>query len=332
MSIEYRILGGCQRDNALLLKVDSGQRVDTMMFDCGAGCVEQIERADIRQIKHLFFSHLHMDHVVGFDIFFRFAFKTDKPHWIWGPRETCRIMRNRFNGFIWNLIPPDHPGCWFVNDVTLDGIEQHRFDTCENFSQAHVVSCTPFRRIIIDDKAFQVETWQRDHIIPSLAYLVREKERRNIDTEQLAKLDLPPGRWLKDVKDMNYPDSGTIDVDGKTYTLGMLREQLMHTAQGQSLAYMTDCLLDEQAREEMIPAIDGCNTLICESQYLHEDLERARQTHHMTVRQVAQLARDANVDKLILFHLSERYKEDEIPRFLEEARAIFPNTHFPEDW
>ena len=54
--------------------------------------------------RPLLFSHLHMDHVGGFDSYFRCAYnRTLKPNSIWGPPETARIMHHRFQGFLWNL-------------------------------------------------------------------------------------------------------------------------------------------------------------------------------------------------------------------------------------
>jgi ribonuclease Z len=52
----------------------------------------------------------------------------------------------------------------------------------------------------------------------------------------------------------------------------------------------------------------------------------------MTATQAAELARLANAQRLILFHLSERYTRDEWRGLLDEARAIFPNTSFPDGW
>jgi ribonuclease Z len=48
---------------------------------------------------------------------------------------------------------------------------------------------------------------------------------------------------------------------------------------------------------------------------------------HMTAAASATLAAEAKVGRLELFHLSERYREAELPVFLEEAKTIFPNTH-----
>ncbi len=72
MSMSFQVLGDAGRDNALLVTIDSGQSVARLLFDCGDGCLNQAPFADTLAIDHLFFSHLHMDRVAGFDAFFRF--------------------------------------------------------------------------------------------------------------------------------------------------------------------------------------------------------------------------------------------------------------------
>ncbi|MEM9139454.1 MAG: ribonuclease Z, partial [Pseudomonadota bacterium] len=98
------------------------------------------------------------------------------------------------------------------------------------------------------------------------------------------------------------------------------------------IAYLTDFYLDEAEIMRLAPSLQGCKTLVCEAQYRHADLELARKNKHMTVTNTAKLARAAEVEALILFHISERYDLAEQDAMLDEARAIFPNTAFPAHW
>ena len=80
MSLSFQVLGQAGRDNALLVRIDSGQAVSRLLFDCGDGCLGELPFGDIQLIDHLCFSHLHMDHVGGFDTFFRCTFnRTTRP-------------------------------------------------------------------------------------------------------------------------------------------------------------------------------------------------------------------------------------------------------------
>src|SRR5262249_29916747 len=104
MSLSFQVLGGAGRDNALLVRVDSGQAVSRLLFDCGDGCLWDLPFGEVQTIDHLLFSHLHMDHVGGFDTFFRCTYnRTAKPNPVWGPPCTGAILRHRFQGFLWNL-------------------------------------------------------------------------------------------------------------------------------------------------------------------------------------------------------------------------------------
>jgi ribonuclease Z len=61
MSISFEILGAPGRDNALFVRIDSGQSIERLLFDCGDGCLNSVPFSEIQAIDHLLFSHLHMD-------------------------------------------------------------------------------------------------------------------------------------------------------------------------------------------------------------------------------------------------------------------------------
>ena len=83
MSISFEILGSPGSDNALLVRVDSGQSLSRLLFDCGDGCLQSVPYAELLAIDHLFLSHLHMDHIAGFDYLFRALFnRQSKPYFL----------------------------------------------------------------------------------------------------------------------------------------------------------------------------------------------------------------------------------------------------------
>src|SRR5947209_12941256 len=96
VSITFQVLGAAGRDNALFVRLDSGQAIDRLLFDSGGGCPDALAWADLQALDHLFFSHLHMDHVAGFDTFFRCNYnRATKPNVVWGPPQTGRILHGR---------------------------------------------------------------------------------------------------------------------------------------------------------------------------------------------------------------------------------------------
>jgi ribonuclease Z len=98
------------------------------------------------------------------------------------------------------------------------------------------------------------------------------------------------------------------------------------------VAYLTDFILDEEALELLGGKLSGCDTIICESQYRHDDLELATRNYHMTSVLAARLAARANAKHLVLFHLSDRYSQQDWREMLREAQAVFPATTFASQW
>jgi ribonuclease Z len=331
MSISYRVLGAAGRDNALLVQVDSGQAVERLLFDCGEACLSELALADILQIDHLLFSHLHMDHVAGFDKFFRCNFdRASKPNRIWGPPETARILQHRFQGFLWNL-HEEMSAAWLVSDIHPDQIRTARLELREAFAIPHDGGVQPYAETIVEGAGFVAEAFTMNHRTPTLAYLVREKPRRNIDTARMASLGLRPGPWLKQLKESS-DNSGSATVGGVTHSMEELKKALIVETPGESIAFLTDFLLDEPAVERLSAALQGCGTIVCEGQYRHADLDLARKNFHMTTVLAATLAQRAQAKELVLFHLSDRYEREDWLAMLQEARQIFPNSSYPPQW
>lgn len=331
MSIHFEILGLPGRDNALLVRVDSGQSVSRLLFDCGDGCLNTIPYAEILATDHLFLSHLHMDHIGGFDYFFRCLFnRENKPNHIWGPIGTAEILHHRFQGFLWNL-HSGMSGTWHVHDVTETNVSTSRFELCEAFANRYVEASTPRSVKLVDLGACTVEAHQMNHGTPTIAYVVREKSKSNIDTSRLAALGLRPGAWLKQLKE-DSDTSESLEIDGRLHSRAALRESLMTNTPGDSIAYLTDFILDESATEYLATALRGCETVVCEAQYRNSDHELASRNFHMTTGLAAAMAKQAEVKRLVLFHLSDRYTSSEWLEMLAEAKSIFPNTSFPQHW
>lgn len=76
--------------------------------------------------------------------------------------------------------------------------------------------------------------------------------------------------------------------------------------------------------KEIIPFIDGCDMLYHDSTFMHHLWQKALDTHHSTSLQAAELAKEANVKRLLLGHFSSRY--DELEPMLDEAQAVFPES------
>lgn len=97
---------------------------------------------------------------------------------------------------------------------------------------------------------------------------------------------------------------------------------------GHSLAYVTDTMADLHA--PYLSHIRGVDLLIHECYFGDAEAELAHRTGHSHTTAVAQLARAAQVGRLVLVHLNPTSMEDD-PVGLPTAQAIFPNTQLGYD-
>ncbi|MDF1816456.1 MAG: MBL fold metallo-hydrolase [Verrucomicrobiales bacterium] len=335
MAIETKILGNPGEDNATLLQIDSGSSVELLLFDCGENCLDNLSVSAVQSIDHLFFSHFHMDHVCGFDRFFRLNYnRPEKPVVIWGPPGTIEVIHHRLCGVTWNL-HHDQPGVWLVNEIDSGQVRTSRFLTRDAFHSGDVETPVPFNNgLFLEETNFSVSAKFLNHgTIPSLAYRVDEPVRENIDPAQLEASGLPPGPWIRDLKERTG-DEGKIEVDGKIYPVKELKKSLLTESSGCSAAYLTDFIVNPGSEEwrDICDWLGGVDTLICEAQFRESDNVLAETHAHMTTKRVGQLAADAGAGELIIQHISRRYDESEWNEMLAEARSIFPQTKFPLSW
>jgi ribonuclease Z len=68
---------------------------------------------------------------------------------------------------------------------------------------------------------------------------------------------------------------------------------------------------------------------VIESTYLEQEADLAKDFSHLTAKMAAELAIKANVRRLVLTHLSRRYRDKDV---LAEAQAFFPNVAVAHDF
>lgn len=332
MSISYQVLGKPGWDNGLMVWIDSGTESSRMLFDCGENILKDLEQRTIKSIDYLFFSHLHIDHAAGFDYFFRRNYDREKkPVYVYGPEDTAAIIQRRLRGFKWNLVK-GVPGLWYITDIKEKGCSTFLFKTSEGYSVKHRSGEIPFTGTLIDNTHFSVKSVLLDHIIPSAAYFIKEKPSININKKSLAETGLPPGPWLEKIRNMNVSPDENVFIGGKSLNVKYLRHKLLEKSEGESIGYLTDFKYTSETKSLIKEVFKKCDTMVCESQYLSNEKKYAAKNHHMTARQAAYLAKTCGAKKLILFHISDRYRTKDYTLLINEARGIFPETFLPSEW
>jgi ribonuclease Z len=194
--------------------------------------------------------------------------------------------------------------CIFENKVTLEIHEIHP-------KKNEILT-------ILDNEDFQIQTALLDHGVACLGYSFVEKDTRRINMEELKKHGITGG---PEVGKLQSGES-VITSNGKTIS----PEMISSVKKGLKITFILDTGLCENA----ISLSEFADLLVCEATYSSELGEKAENYKHMTARDAAILANNASVKKLILTHLSQRYKDP--GDVLEDAKNVFENVEVAHDF
>lgn len=169
--------------------------------------------------------------------------------------------------------------------------------------------------IVENDGKFQIEAVFLEHGVDNIGWRITECNTRKFDKEKLNAFQIS-GEMVGELQ-----NKGSLLVDGKLVTL----DDVSWIRPGDSIAVVIDTLKCPQA----IEIAKNARLLLCESTYLEEEKDLAYDHKHLTAKQAAEIAKEAEVKQLILTHFSARYLN--LKAFEAEAKTIFPNTFIAED-
>jgi ribonuclease Z len=287
------------------------------LFDCGAA---EYAPGFVGRIANIFVSHLHMDHWSHFDAILGLKIQFRPARFsVYGPAGITAAVQAKIRAYTWNLLRP--------RDIVIDvgEIEGSRVAR-RQISIPDDIDGTPGPEtsVVWEDDLCRVRCVELNHKIVSLGYAFEEKDRYSIVKEELASSGWTPGPWLEELKSRALlGEERPIRVQDQEVPLERLR-RLLTLKRGARIVYLTDFILEPGTIEKIRPIAQGADALYCESNYAEAEAELAREHHHLTARQAAEIARDCEVKELRLFHFSARY-EDREPLF-HEARAVFERT------
>ena len=96
---------------------------------------------------------------------------------------------------------------------------------------------------------------------------------------------------------------------------------------GRTLVYATDHEPGDSGIDAgLLEAARGADLLLIDAYYTPEEYEQHRGWGHGTWQHAAQLARQAGVEQLGLFHHAPTRTDSELDAIVDQARRIFPNT------
>lgn len=170
--------------------------------------------------------------------------------------------------------------------------------------------------LLYENEDFALEAKALKHSTPCIGFSFQEKDRRRIDVAKAKKLKLE-GPILGKLQDGN-----DIIINGKK----IKAEEVTYLVPGKKVSYVADTVPCAGAAA----LAQDADLLISEGTHLDEIKEKTEKYMHLTVKQAALLASENNAKKLIVTHLSQRYKST--ADIIEEARQYFDNSIVAEDF
>lgn len=300
-----------------------------LLFDLGN--IYKLSLRHTLKISHVFVTHTHMDHFIGFDHLIRLLLGRGQDLSLFGPPGIIESVRGKLSGYSWNLVEnyryPFLLNVFEINDGYLKKVE---LVCCKKFAPR-----LPPEKIEISDgfihceDQFTIRAVALDHKISSMAYLLEERFHLNVDKEKLKNMGLQVGPWLSTLKRLVYGselDSCIVKVKANSKELdrelGELKNEILITTAGQKIGYIADCDFSSANREKIVSLMAGIDLLYIEASFLDKDKERARVTAHLTAREAGELARKAGVKKMKTLHFSPKYSGNQ-HLLIQEAQMAF---------
>lgn len=162
-----------------------------------------------------------------------------------------------------------------------------------------------------------IRAFKLDHGIPCLGYRLELRRQAEFLPEKAKENQVPLRLWSILQK------GETVELDGVVYEPSMV---LGGPRRGLSMCYCTDT----RPVEGIVDGARDADLFICEGMYGEEEKKsRANEYKHMTFREAAELAREANVKEMWLTHFSPSLTHPK--DVLQEARDVFPNSYVGKD-
>jgi ribonuclease Z len=277
------------------------------LWDCGEGTQQQIQKTSLKlsKLEKIFISHLHGDHVFGLPGLLASrglrGGKNQQEVQIFGPEGLDKYLKETLN-------------------ITKTYIPYK--------IEVEIIPSNLSAGIIWEDEEYIVRYTELNHNIKTYAYSVEEKkDRSHFLVEKARQLNIPPGpiyRTLKEGKTVELPN-GRI-FQGKNF--------LSKIKKGRKIVFCGDTTYCGN----LVHLAKSADLLIHETTFSQQEEELAKRNFHSTTIIAAKVAKQAQVKKLLLTHISPRYSSSNNKtaitesELLVEAQSVFPETILAEDF
>jgi ribonuclease Z len=305
--------------------VEALHRPQALLFDLGD--LSPLSTRDLLRITHVFVSHMHMDHFIGFDRLLRVHVGREKRIVLVGPEGIADAVEHKLRAYTWDLVHR------YAADLIFEVVELRpdqapvatRLRLLTGFIREPASPPEASPGPVLRWPEFSLRIAMRAHHGCSLGYAVQEPLHVNVWRNRLEQRGLAPGAWLQPLKRAiasGAPDQTPIALaDGSMQRLGDLRD-LVSVEPGQKLAYVTDVADTPGNRAAIAELARDADRLFIEASFAAADPALAADRAHLTTTAAGEIARAARVRRVDPFHFSPRYQGEE-ERMLAEVRTAF---------
>ncbi|MFD1360628.1 ribonuclease Z [Lentibacillus salinarum] len=280
--------------SAIALKLLQEQN-SIWLFDCGEATQHQILRTNIkpRKITKIFITHLHGDHIFGLP---------------------GLLSSRSFQGGedLLTIYGPEGIKDYIETTLAVSGTTLTYPLSIVEFTEGEV----------FEDEQFTISCKQLDHGIPSYGFRITEKDKPGrLLVDKLKAAGIEPGPTYQQIKENDVVRTDDGQVIHRAQYIGPDKRGRVVTIMG-----------DTRVSDNEQSFVEGSDVLVHEATFGEEKADLAKAYFHSTTKQAATLARESNVGKLILTHISSRYQQEDDQQLVAEAQAIFPVTELASDF
>jgi ribonuclease Z len=240
-----------------------------VLFDLGD--IYALAPKDILKIGHVFVTHTHMDHFIGFDRLLRLFLGREKHLSLCGPQGFFKNAEGKLGGYAWNLVENyQYRLTMELTEVHSDLLITKTYRCRDKFLAREKTIERAFNGVLLEEAGFRVFGVILDHCLPCLGFSIHERFHVNIVREGLNALGLETGPWLSRFKQALYrqidPDS---DFEAeikdqrqkRKFKLGELAEKIALITPGEKIAYISDVAYSDANKEKIVEFAKDANHL-----------------------------------------------------------------------
>lgn len=322
-SLHPRLVNGRFGDPALFVEALHGK--GALLFDLGD--LSPLAPRDLLRVTHVFVSHLHIDHFIGFDRLLRLHVGREKRIALVGPPGLIDAVHHKLGAYAWDLAHR------YAADLLFEATEigpsprarRARFRFKAGFAREELEDREAAGGLAMSADGLEVRAALLEHHGPCLGFSLAERAHANVWKNRLDARGLATGPWLQALKAAavaGAPGDAPIPLPGGGSAPFDTLRDLVTLSRGQKIAYVTD-VADTPANRAAIAALAaGADTLFIEARFAAADADRAAERAHLTTAASGEIARAAGARRVEPFHFSPLYKSEE-ERMTAEVREAF---------